>query len=154
MNLLGAVMAIALSILNPQNPLGDNLSVNEAKSAFESKYNTKMLLPTYVPFTPTHIGGDLKKTMLRIRYFNEKTQHTMLLDIIPKTETLYDQIFIPHGDEVKLIDGTKGKYYHDSNLALDRIHFVKNNIGYRIYIGKNNGPVPLSDLLKVADSLR
>jgi hypothetical protein len=47
--------------VQPDKPLGDVVSIEEALSEFEARYEKKVMIPNYVPFDPTISGGKVEK---------------------------------------------------------------------------------------------
>lgn len=151
--LLGALL-LGMQNQSLHNPMGDTLTIDEAKTKFEKKYNVNVMLPSFVPLKPTHIGGSFSegKGQLRVRYYNEENHEYLIVDVVRNQQNKLT--LLPNGDQIKLNDGNEAIYYHDPKEVADRLHFLKNGLEYRIGISKHNRKVTLSELQKVARSLR
>ncbi|MDR7319653.1 hypothetical protein [Brevibacillus nitrificans] len=156
---------LSLSILQPvapnpkdpldvdsNKPLGNVSTIELSETQFKNTYKKDILLPQYVPFTPTHTGGHFNKLLqeLSIDYLNEKTN-----------ELLSISIYVQNGGDIKiqpeivtLVDGTKAEYLHADNYIADFIRFKKNGLTYLVGISKNDKKEKRDDLLKVANSLQ
>lgn len=143
-----------LSLETGNNPLGDNMNIDEAKEEFNKKYNVQVLLPKSIPFEATHIGATLgiNDPTLRISYYKESTQQAMIVDIKLNSKGLNQRIS-DNIEKTYLSDGTLAMYHHDSKEVADRLHFIKNNLEYRIGIMKNKQKVTLSLLKLIAESI-
>jgi hypothetical protein len=139
---------------NPNKPLGNVITIEESVLQFEKAFNKEVLLPKYLPFTPTDSGGNFYKNeqRLTVDYLNRQTGELCSLHIYNREFHLNSETAATN---VKLTDGTKASYIHNSSIVADFIKFKKAELTYLLGISKNNSPdkSKLNDLLKIANSL-
>lgn len=129
-----------------KNPLGHDLSIDEAVSKFEQQFKKNVLLPTYIPFNTSHTGGHYSDERLIISYYNENTKDKIKISMVHNGKLVY-----PKGSEELLLpDGTKAVYVSDEKRVANFLFFVKDGIEYQLGISKNFG---LETLSKVAISM-
>ncbi|WDV93323.1 hypothetical protein [Brevibacillus parabrevis] len=137
--------------VDPNKPLGNVAPLKVSVSQFEKTYHKDILLPQYIPFTPTHTGGRFNELLQRLTvdYYNNQTNELLSISIyVQSNNPLKIQ-----PEMITLVDGTKAEYLHADNYMADFIRFKKNNLFYEIGIAKNGKSEKMDDLLKVANSL-
>lgn len=144
-----------LGDLNPNNPLGYNASpIEESVSQFEKTYNKNVKLPRYIPFTPTHSGGNFAESqkIVTVDYLNKKTNERLCMMVFIRPEQSIEEG--KTGKYVDLNNGTKAVYHHLKESSNEFMIFKEGELLYYITISKNNRDEKLDDLLKVANSLK
>ncbi len=141
--------------VDPSKPLGDVASIEGSVAQFERKFNEIIILPHYLPFTPTHSGGhfDESQKQVRIDYLNNTKNSQELLSL----KIIFGKIHLKiekSAQFVKLEDNTEAKYIHSRTTVFDFLKLEKGGLTYFIAISKNNNKDTLTELLKVANSLR
>ncbi|MCT8138224.1 hypothetical protein H1D32_10930 [Anaerobacillus sp. CMMVII] len=116
--------------ITPDNPLGEEYTIEEAVSKFEGKFHKKVLLPRYLPFEVTHSGGSYSEAQkhITVTYYNEHSQAKVQID------TFYQPISKGiSGETVKLKDGSKAIYRTDIGSGFDFLFIEKDDFNY--YLG-------------------
>lgn len=140
--------------INLDNPLGyDASSIEESVSQFEKTYNKDVMLPQYIPFIPTHSGGNFAETqkIVTVDYLNKETNERLCMMVFLRPEQSVEEG--KTGKYVDLNNGTKAVYYHLPESKNEFMRFKKGDLLYYITISKNNRNEKLDDLMKVANSL-
>lgn len=141
-------------IIDPNKPLGDVSSIKKSVYQFENYFHKVVMLPQYIPFTPTHSGGNLSKKdkLIQIDYLNQKINERLYLMILLRPEEKVRDG--KNAKKLSLVDGTEVIYNHIKESDSDFIRFKKGDLIYYIAISKNKKEEKLADLLKVANSLK
>ncbi|RNB68021.1 hypothetical protein EDM52_21695 [Brevibacillus invocatus] len=139
---------------DPSKPLGDVVPIEASVSQFENTNKQKILLPKYIPFTPTHTGGHYNELlkMLSIQYLDQKANNLLAISVYLKKNR--SKNFEVKSENVTLADGTIAMYVHSEDHGADIIRFKKNNLTYQIRLSKRGTEKKLDDLIKVANSLQ
>lgn len=140
--------------IDPNKPLGDVFPIKESVSQFEKRFHKEVMLPQYIPFIPTHSGGNFSETnkLIQVDYLNQKTDERLYMMILLRPEEQ-----VKNGENAKiisLVDGTKAIYNHIKESDGEFMRFKKGDLIYYISISKNNKEEKIGDLLKVANSLK
>ena len=138
---------------DPKKPLGDVSPIHISVSQFEERYRKDVLIPHYIPFTPTHSGGRCNERFqnVEIDFINVKTNEKLFIDVSFKNHW---GKFVKQAALVTLDDGTKAWYLNDKRRVADFLGFHKDELFYEIGILKNHKNERLHDLIKVANSLK
>lgn len=145
--------------LDPKKILEEVRPVEDAVSEFEKNHKTKVILPGYIPFEPTHTNGSIytvkQQQRLRIDYIKDKYKAKLLtVEMVSGSE-----MKIGTGEKdaikIKLKNGVVALYISETEkYGYDILYFTKDNNSYRIALSNYNENDQFKELEKVALSIK
>lgn len=144
---------------DPKNPLGEVRPVKDVVSEFKKTHKTKVILPKYIPFKPTHTGGDIytvrQQQRLRIDYVKNNYKAKLLTVEIVNGSKMKIGTREKNAIKIKLKNGVDSLYISETEkYGYDILYFTKDNNSYRIAISNYNENDQFKELEKVALSIK
>lgn len=137
---------------DPNKPLGEVIPIEEAAAEFQKRYDKKVMIPKYIPFTPTIAGGKVSENEITLDYLDEKDNKTLSLSAYVndlKIKKAKDDFF-------NLDNGIKAEIINDKRIGFMLITFKADGLSYLIGINKSkyrDTEECIKELTKVANSL-